>query len=55
VSARDWQFRTTEYLQGKMWDSSTPVGPYLVTPDHLRGGVEPELDIKPAFRVIRRP
>jgi acylpyruvate hydrolase len=46
VSARDWQFRTTEYLQGKMWDSSTPVGPYLVTPDHLRGGVEPELDIK---------
>jgi acylpyruvate hydrolase len=45
VSARDWQFRTTEYLQGKMWDASTPVGPYLVTPDELRGGVEPELDI----------
>ena len=46
MSARDWQFRTIEYLQGKMWDSSTPVGPYLVTPDELRGGVEPELDIK---------
>jgi len=46
VSARDWQSRTSEYLQGKIWDSSTPVGPYLVTPDELRGGVRPELAIK---------
>jgi acylpyruvate hydrolase len=46
VSARDWQTRTSEFLQGKIWDSSTPVGPYLVTPDELRGGVRPELAIK---------
>ncbi|MEX0426126.1 fumarylacetoacetate hydrolase family protein [Nocardioides sp. DS6] len=45
-SVRDWQFRTREWLQGKMWDSSTPVGPYVVTPDELPGGVRPELDTK---------
>ncbi|WP_067182130.1 fumarylacetoacetate hydrolase family protein [Microtetraspora niveoalba] len=45
VTCRDWQFRTREWLQGKIWDSSTPVGPYLVTPDELPGGVRPELDV----------
>jgi acylpyruvate hydrolase len=43
-SVRDWQFRTREWLQGKIWDSTTPVGPYLVTPDELPGGVRPTLD-----------
>jgi 2-keto-4-pentenoate hydratase/2-oxohepta-3-ene-1,7-dioic acid hydratase in catechol pathway len=46
LSARDWQFRTNEWLQGKAWDSSTPVGPYLVTPDELPGGVRPALGIR---------
>ncbi|MFD4510914.1 fumarylacetoacetate hydrolase family protein [Streptomyces sp. NPDC058457] len=46
ITCRDWQFRTREWLQGKAWDSSTPVGPYLVTPDELPGGVRPELDIR---------
>lgn len=41
ITCRDWQFRTREWLQGKNWDSSTPVGPYLVTPDELPGGVRP--------------
>lgn len=40
ITCRDWQFRTREWLQGKNWDSSTPVGPVLVTPDEL-GGVRP--------------
>jgi acylpyruvate hydrolase len=31
VSVRDYQFRTSQWLQGKAWDSMTPVGPYLVT------------------------
>jgi acylpyruvate hydrolase len=44
VSVRDWQFRTIEWTQGKIWDSSTPVGPYLVTPDEL-GGVRPALRV----------
>lgn len=46
ITCRDWQFRTREWLQGKNWDSSTPVGPYLVTPDELRGGVRPELQVR---------
>jgi len=45
VSVRDWQFRTIEWTQGKIWDSSTPVGPWLVTPDELPGGVRPALQI----------
>lgn len=43
-SCRDWQFRTEEWLQGKNWDSLTPVGPIMVTPDEL-GGVRPSLRI----------
>src|ERR1700734_1867292 len=31
VSMRDWQRRTLQWLQGKMFEHSTPVGPYLVT------------------------
>lgn len=46
VTCRDWQYRTREWLQGKMWDSSTPVGPHLVTPDELPGGVRPTLDVR---------
>ena len=45
VTCRDWQFRTREWLQGKNWDSTTPVGPFLVTPDELPGGVRPSLSI----------
>src|SRR3954453_14826914 len=44
ISVRDWQFRTVEWTQGKIWDSSTPVGPFLTTPDEL-GGVRPSLAI----------
>lgn len=35
VSMRTWQFRTIEWLQGKIWDRSTPLGPELVTPDEV--------------------
>jgi len=31
VSMRDYQRRTHQWLQGKAWDRSTPVGPELVT------------------------
>ncbi|MEU1168071.1 fumarylacetoacetate hydrolase family protein [Streptomyces sp. NPDC005921] len=33
VSARDWQTRTEEWLQGKTFVRTTPVGPHLVTRD----------------------
>jgi acylpyruvate hydrolase len=35
VSMRDWQHRTPQWLQGKTFESSTPVGPMLVTPDEV--------------------
>ncbi|MGI5135437.1 fumarylacetoacetate hydrolase family protein [Streptomyces sp. CA-106110] len=45
ISVRDWQFRTIEWTQGKIWEASTPVGPYVVTPDEV-GGVRPSLEVK---------
>lgn len=38
VSMRTWQFRTGEWLQGKNWQNSTPLGPYLVTTDEWTPG-----------------
>jgi acylpyruvate hydrolase len=35
ISMRDWQWRTPEWLQGKTFESSTPIGPELVTADEL--------------------
>jgi acylpyruvate hydrolase len=45
ISVRDWQFRTIEWTQGKIWEATTPVGPYLVTPDEV-GGVRPALNAR---------
>lgn len=33
VTARDWQYRTKEWLQGKNFEATTPFGPFLVTAD----------------------
>ncbi|GEL21781.1 hypothetical protein PSU4_07350 [Pseudonocardia sulfidoxydans NBRC 16205] len=35
VSMRDWQLRTSQFLSGKTFEASTPVGPFLVTPDEV--------------------
>lgn len=35
LSLRDWQHRTGEALQGKVFDRSTPLGPMLVTGDEV--------------------
>jgi acylpyruvate hydrolase len=35
ISMREWQFRTKEWLQGKIWAKSTPVGPVMVTADEF--------------------
>lgn len=35
ITMRDWQFRTLQFLQGKTFEGSTPLGPALVTPDEL--------------------
>ncbi|HEX4829506.1 MAG TPA: fumarylacetoacetate hydrolase family protein [Trebonia sp.] len=35
VSMRDWQRRTLQWIAGKVFQASTPVGPFLVTPDEV--------------------
>ena len=37
VSVRDYQNRTLQWLQGKTFEHSTPVGPWLVTADESPG------------------
>jgi len=37
TSARDWQNRTAQWLQGKTFEGSTPVGPWMVTADEFDG------------------
>ena len=37
VTMRDYQYKTHQWLQGKAWDASTPVGPDLVTLDEIDG------------------
>lgn len=38
VSVRDYQFHTGQFLAGKVFERTTPVGPALVTLDELPGG-----------------
>jgi acylpyruvate hydrolase len=35
VTMRDYQYRTHQWLPGKNWAQSTPLGPFLVTPDEV--------------------
>jgi acylpyruvate hydrolase len=38
VTMRDYQYKTHQWMQGKAWDASTPLGPYLVPPDEVEIG-----------------
>jgi len=35
VTARDWQFKTPQWLLGKSFDTHGPIGPWIVTSDEL--------------------
>lgn len=54
VSMRDWQRRTLQWLQGKAWDRTTPVGPVLVTPDELDHARALELRCTVDERVVQQ-
>jgi acylpyruvate hydrolase len=44
VTARDWQYRTAQWHQGKTFEATTPIGPWLVTADDPAvAGVELDL------------
>ena len=37
VTARDWQYRTQQWLQGKTFEATTPAGPWLTTSEDGAG------------------
>ncbi|WP_103382103.1 fumarylacetoacetate hydrolase family protein [Pseudonocardia dioxanivorans] len=43
VTARDWQYRTAQWLQGKTFADTTPVGPWLDT--EIGADTDPDLDL----------
>ena len=43
ISARDWQRRTSQFLQGKTFEATTPIGPWLATAEPGEG--DPSLGI----------
>jgi acylpyruvate hydrolase len=47
VTMRDFQYKTHQWMQGKAWDKSTPIGPFIVTPDEIdltRAGITTTLN-----------
>jgi acylpyruvate hydrolase len=54
VTMRDWQRRTTQYLQGKTFERTTPVGPMLVTPEEVDGARDLELTCEVDGKVMQR-
>ena len=45
VTARDWQNRTLQWLQGKTFEATTPFGPELVTSDEAGTGLALRCDV----------
>ena len=43
ITARDWQYRTLQWLQGKTFEATTPAGPWLTTGDDDAGSVSAPL------------
>jgi acylpyruvate hydrolase len=59
ISMRDWQNRTPQFDQGKNFEASTPVGPFLVTSDELgdpeeRGTVDLEVTCRVDGETMQR-
>lgn len=44
VTARDFQYRSPQWLQGKTFERSTPIGPWLVVHESTPGEVRCEVD-----------
>ena len=45
LSARDYQFKTPQWMPGKVFDGSAPCGPALVTPDEAGDPIELSLTL----------
>ena len=53
VTVRDWQRRTLEWLQGKTFEGTTPLGPVLVTPDELGDAADLQLSCRVNGKVMQ--
>jgi acylpyruvate hydrolase len=53
VTMRDFQYKTHQWLQGKAWEASTPLGPWLVTPDEVGDPSALELRLSIGDRVLQ--
>jgi acylpyruvate hydrolase len=54
VTMRDYQYKTHQWLQGKAWESSTPLGPWLVTPDEAADGQALDISLTLNGKVLQR-
>ena len=54
VTMRDFQYKTHQWLQGKAWEASTPLGPWLVTPDEVGDPSALELRLSIGDRVLQK-
>ncbi|HEX4033023.1 MAG TPA: fumarylacetoacetate hydrolase family protein [Solirubrobacteraceae bacterium] len=54
VTMRDYQQKTHQWLQGKAWDASTPLGPALVTLDELENPFDLEISLELNGEMMQR-
>jgi acylpyruvate hydrolase len=54
VSMRDWQRRTLQWLQGKAWERSTPLGPVLVSGDEIGHAQALEITCRVDGQVVQK-
>jgi acylpyruvate hydrolase len=46
VTMRDYQYKSHQWLQGKAWPRSTPLGPWLVTGDEIGHGAALDISLE---------
>lgn len=54
VTVRGYQYRTSQWMQGKTFESSTPFGPYLVTGADAEGVTSAELTTEIDGQIVQR-
>ena len=54
VTARDYQRRTLQWLQGKTFEATSPLGPALVTPDEVDHAADLELSCEVDGEIVQR-
>lgn len=53
VTARDWQRRTPQWLSGKTFEGSTPLGPVIATPDEVGHAADLEVSCEVDGEVVQ--